>query len=86
MKNKDEAVLNELLMMTLKHGSKKEKTLTEPNIVKRYLKTLNIDKEKAIKDANDEVDKQYLKNTFDDGNVFGCNGVYKYDNEKFLGR
>ena len=85
MKNKDEAVLNELLHDGFKFTMHKSgNTLTKSDVVK-WAMSGDIKQDKVrILYENDEVGIHHAFVTFDDGNVEAVMAVYKYDNGKII--
>ena len=85
MKNKDEAVLNELLHDDFKFTMHKSgNTLTKSDVVK-WAMSGDIKQDKVrILYENDEVGIHHAFVTFDDGNVEAVLAVYKYDNGKII--
>ena len=85
MKNKDEAVLNELLHDDFKFTMHKSgNTLTKSDVVK-WAMSGDIKQDKVrILYENDEVGIHHAFVTFDDGNVEAVMAVYKYDNGKII--
>ena len=85
MKNKDEAVLNELLHDDFKFTTHKSgNTLTKSDVVK-WAMSGDIKQDKVrIFYENDEVGIHHAFVTFDDENVEAVMAVYKYDNGKLL--
>ena len=85
MKNKDEAVLNELLHDDFKFTMHKSgNTLTKSDVVK-WAMSGDIKQDKVrILYENDEVGIHHAFVTFDDGNVEAVMAVYRYDNGKII--
>ena len=85
MKNKDEAVLNELLHDDFKFTMHKSgNTLTKSDVVK-WAMSGDIKQDKVrILYENDEVGIHHAFVTFDDGNVEAVMAVYKYENGKIV--
>ena len=85
MKNKDEAVLNELLHDDFKFTMHKSgNTLTKSDVVK-WAMSGDIKQDKVrILYENDEVGIHHAFVTFDDGNVEAVMAFYKYDNGKII--
>ena len=85
MKNKDEAVLNELLHDDFKFTMHKSgNTLTKSDVVK-WAMSGDIKQDKVrILYENDEVGIHHAFVTFDDGNVEAVMAVYKYKEGKII--
>ncbi len=83
MKNKDEAVMNELLHDDFKFIMHKSgNTLTKGDVVKWAMSgDIKQDKTRIVYE-NDEVGIHHAFVTFDDGNVEAVMAVYKYKDGK----
>ena len=85
LKNKDEAVMNELLHDDFKFTMHKSGTvLTKSDVIKWAMSgDINQDKVRIVYE-NDEVGIHHAFVTFNDGNVEAVMAVYKYDNGKIV--
>jgi len=85
MKNKDEAVMNELLHDNFKFIMHKSgNTLTKSDVIKWAMSgDIKQDKVRIVYE-NNEVGIHHAFVTFDDGNVEAVMAVYKYDNGKIV--
>ena len=85
LKNKDEAVMNELLHDDFKFTMHKSgNVLGKGDVIKWAMGgDINQDKVRVVYE-NDEVGVHHSFVTFDDGNVEAVMAVYKYDNGKIV--
>ena len=85
IKNKDEAVMNDLLHDDFKFTMHKSgNVLGKADVVKWAMSgDINQDKVRVVYE-NDEVGVHHSFVTFDDGNVEAVMAVYKYDNGKIV--
>ena len=85
VKNKDEAVMNELLHDDFKFTMHKSgNVLTKSDVIKWAMSgDINQDKVRIVYE-NDEVGIHHAFVTFNDGNVEAVMAVYKYDNGKIV--
>ena len=85
IKNKDEAVMNDLLHDDFKFTMHKSgNVLGKADVVKWAMSgDINQDKVRVVYE-NDEVCVHHSFVTFDDGNVEAVMAVYKYDNGKIV--
>ena len=85
LKNKDEAVMNDLLHDDFKFTMHKSgNVLTKGDVIKWAMSgDINQDKVRIVYE-NDEVGVHHAFVTFDDGNVEAVMAVYKYDNGKII--
>ena len=85
IKNKDEAVMNDLLHDHLKFTMHKSgNVLGKSDVIKWAMSgDINQDKVRVVYE-NDEVGVHHSFVTFDDGNVEAVMAVYKYDNGKIV--
>ena len=85
LKNKDEAVMNDLLHDDFKFTMHKSgNVLGKADVVKWAMSgDINQDKVRVVYE-NDEVGVHHSLVTFDDGNVEAVMAVYKYDNGKII--
>ena len=85
IKNKDEAVMNDLLHDDFKFTMHKSgNVLGKGDVIKWAMSgDINQDKVRVVYE-NDEVSVHHSFVTFDDGNVEAVMAVYKYDNGKIV--
>ena len=85
IKNKDEAVMNDLLHDDFKFTMHKSgNDLGKSDVIKWAMSgDINQDKVRVVYE-NDEVGVHHSFVTFDDGNVEAVMAVYKYDNGKIV--
>ena len=85
LKNKDEAVMNELLHDDFKFTMHKSgNVLTKSDVIKWAMSgDINQDKVRIVYE-NDEVGIHYAFVTFNDGNVEAVMAVYKYKDGKII--
>ena len=85
IKNKDEAVMNDLLHDDFKFTMHKSgNVLGKGDVIKWAMSgDINQDKVRVVYE-NDEVGVHHSFVTFDDGNVVAVMAVYKYDNGKIV--
>ena len=85
LKNKDEAVMNDLLHDEFKFTMHKSGTvLTKGDVIKWAMSgDINQDKVRIVYE-NNEIGVHHSLVTFDDGNVEAVMAVYKYDNGKII--
>ena len=85
LKNKDEAVMNELLHDDFKFTMHKSgNVLTKSDVIKWAMSgDINQDKVRSVYE-NNEVGIHHAFVTFNDGNVEAVMAVYKYDNGKIV--
>ncbi len=85
IKNKDEAVMNELLHDNFKFTMHKSgNVLGKVDVIKWAMSgDINQDKARVVYE-NDEVGVHHSFVTFDDGNVEAVMAVYKYNNGKII--
>ena len=85
IKNKDEAVMNDLLHDDFKFTMHKSGiVLSKGDVIKWAMSgDINQDKVRVVYE-NDEVGVHHSFVTFDDGNVEAVMAVYKYDNGKII--
>ena len=85
IKNKDEAVMNDLLHDDFKFTMHKSgNVLSKGDVIKCAMSgDINQDKVRVVYE-NDEVGVHHSFVTFDDGNVEAVMAVYKYDNGKIV--
>ena len=85
IKNKDEAVMNDLLHDDFKFTMHKSgNVLGKSDVIKLAMSgDINQDKVRVVYE-NDEVGVHHSFVTFDDGNVEAVMAVYKYDNGKII--
>ena len=85
LKNKDEAVMNDLLHDDFKFTMHKSgNVLTKGDVINWAMSgDINQDKVRVVYE-NDEVGIHHSLVTFDDGNVEAVMAVYKYDNGKII--
>ena len=85
IKNKDEAVMNDLLHDDFKFTMHKSgHDLSKGDVIKWAMSgDINQDKVRVVYE-NDEVGVHHSFVTFDDGNVEAVMAVYKYDNGKIV--
>ena len=85
IKNKDEAVMNDLLHDDFKFTMHKSgNVLGKGDVIKWAMSgDINQDKVRVVYE-NDEVGVHHSFVTFDDGNVEAVKAVYKYDNGKIV--
>ena len=85
LKNKEEAVMNDLLHDDFKFTMHKSgNVLTKGDVIKWAMSgDINQDKVRIVYE-NDEVGVHHSLVTFDDGNVEAVMAVYKYDNGKII--
>ena len=85
IKNKDEAVMNELLHDDFKFKMHKSgNTLNKGDVIKWAMSgDINQDKVRVVYE-NDEVGVHHSFVTFDDGNVEAVMAVYKFKDEKII--
>ena len=85
LKNKDEAVMNELLHDDFKFTMHKSRNVLSKNDVIKWAMSGDINQDKVrIVYENDEVGVHHSLVTFDDGNVEAVMAVYKYNNGKII--
>ena len=85
LKNKDEAVMNELLHDDFKFTMHKSVNVLSKNDVIKWAMSGDINQDKVrIVYENDEVGVHHSLVTFDDGNVEAVMAVYKYNNGKII--
>ena len=85
LKNKDEAVMNELLHDDFKFTMHKSGNVLTKGYVIKWAMSGDINQDKVrIVYENDEVGVHHSLVTFDDGNVEAVMAVYKYDNGKII--
>ena len=85
LKNKDEAVMNDLLHDDFKFTMHKSGNVLNKNDVIKWAMRGDINQDKVrIVYENDEVGIHHSLVTFDDGNVEAVMAVYKYDNGKII--
>ena len=85
MKNKDEAVMNELLHDDFKFKMHKSgNTLNKGDVIKWAMSGDIKQDNVRIVYENDEIGIHHAFVTFDDGNVEAVMAVYKYDNGKIV--
>ena len=85
LKNKDEAVMNELLHDDFKFTMHKSGNVLNKNDVIKWAMSGDINQDKVrIVYENNEVGVHHSLVTFDDGNVEAVMAVYKYDNGKII--
>ena len=85
LKNKDEAVMNELLHDDFKFTMHKSGNVLSKNDVINWAMSGDINQDKVrIVYENDEVGVHHSLVTFDDGNVEAVMAVYKYNNGKII--
>ena len=85
IKNKDEAVMNELLHDDFKFKMHKSGNVLGKSDVIKWAMSGDINQDKVrIVYENDEVGVHHSLVTFDDGNVEAVMAVYKYDNGKII--
>ena len=85
IKNKDEAIMNELLHDDFKFTMHKSgNSLGKADVIKWAMSgDINQDKSRVIYE-NDEIGVHHSFVTFNDGNVEAVMAVYKYDNGKII--
>ena len=85
IKNKDEAVMKDLLHDDFKFTMHKSgNVLGKSDVIKWAMSgDINLDKVRVVYE-NDEVGVHHSFVTFDDGNVEAVMAVYKYDNGKIV--
>ena len=85
LKNKDAAVMNELLHDDFKFTMHKSGNVLSKNDVIKWAMSGDINQDKVrIVYENDEVGVHHSLVTFDDGNVEAVMAVYKYNNGKII--
>ena len=85
IKNKDEAVMNELLHDDFKFKMHKSGNFLSKNDVIKWAMSGDINQDKVrIVYENNEVGIHHAFVTFNDGNVEAVMAVYKYDNGKII--
>ena len=85
LKNKDEAVMNELLHDDFKFTMHKSGNVLSKNDVIKWAMSGDINQDKVrIVYENDEIGVHHSLVTFDDGNVEAVMAVYKYNNGKII--
>ena len=85
IKNKDEAVMNDLLHDDFKFTMHKSGNVLGKGDVIKWAMSGDINQDKVrIVYGNDEVGVHHSFVTFDDGNVEAVMAVYKYDNGKIV--
>ena len=85
LKNKDEAVMSELLHDYFKFTMHKSGNVLAKGDVIKWAMSGDINQDKArIVYENDEVGIHHAFVTFNDGNVEAVMAVYKYDNGKIV--
>ena len=85
IKNKDEAVMNDLLHDDFKFTMHKSGTVLGKGDVIKWAMSGDINQDKVrVVYENDEVGVHHSFVTFDDGNVEAVMAVYKYDNGKIV--
>ena len=85
LKNKDEAVMNELLHDDFKFTMHKSGTvLTKSDVIKWAMSgDINQDKARVVYE-NDEIGVHHSFVTFNDGNVEAVMAIYRYKDEKII--
>ena len=85
LKNKDEAVMNDLLHNDFKFTMHKSgNVLTKGDVIKWAMSgDINQDKVRIVYE-NNEIGVHHSLVTFDDGNVEAVMAVYKYDKGKII--
>ena len=85
IKNKDEAVMNDLLHDDFKFTMHKSGNVLGKSDVIKWAMSGDINQHKVwVVYENDEVGVHHSFVTFDDGNVEAVMAVYKYDNGKIV--
>ena len=85
IKNKDEAVMNDLLHDDFKFTMHKSGNVLGKGDVIKWAMSGDINQAKVrVVYENDEVGVHHSFVTFDDGNVEAVMAVYKYDNGKII--
>ena len=85
IKNKDEAVMNDLLHDDFKFTMHKSGNVLGKADVVKWAMSGDINQDKVwVVYENDEVGVHHSFVTFDDGNVEAVMAVYKYDNGKII--
>ena len=85
IKNKDEAMMNDLLHDDFKFTMHKSGNVLGKGDVIKWAKSGDINQDKVrVVYENDEVGVHHSFVTFDDGNVEAVMAVYKYDNGKIV--
>ena len=85
LKNKDEAVMNDLLHDDFKFTMHKSGNVLMKSDVIKWAMSGDINQDKVrIVYENDDVGVHHSFVTFDDGNVEAVMAVYKYDNGKII--